>query len=149
MINFDVQGAPTGTPHTHLDRAYFGGSDQLRQTVVQMGMGFDSGAPDFPDSDHLDGTDFRDGEPITDRARSYLGQHERVLAEHGTDDAAGIPGHKLYSADGWHVTASECAQALAAYQRAILTGVPHPAAFAADVIPFLRTAAAFEGFRSH
>lgn len=148
-IHFDVQGAPTGTPHTHVDRAYFGGSDQLRQTLVEMGMGFDSPVPEFPDSDHLDRTDFRDGEPITDRAWRYEIQRADVLADHGAGSAAGIPGHKLYSADNWHVTACECAQALAAYHQAIHTGLPHPAAFGADVIPFLRTAAAFDGFRVH
>jgi hypothetical protein len=151
-IDMDVQGAPLGGEHVHLRRGYFADTDQLRRALVALGMAFDTPVPEFPDSDHLDRTDFRDDEPVTDRARRYHQQRERVLADHDTgaqDYQPGIPTHKLSSADGWHVTDKECTEALAAYAAARRAGATHPAAFGADVIPFLRTAAAFAGFRVH
>ena len=145
-----VQGAPDTEQDTYLRRGFFGGIAQLRMELVRLGMGFGSPMPEFPENDFLDRTDFRDGEPISERAKRYMQALEQTLAEHGTGDdeyVPGIPTHKLSSNDGWHVTDKECAEALAAYEAAMQAGIPHPAAFADDVIPFLRAAANYQGFR--
>jgi len=151
-IDLDVQDAPLGEEHVHLRRGYVAGTEALRRALVELGMAFDTLVPQFPDSSHLDRTDFRDDQPVTDRARRYLQQREQVLTDHGTgtgDYQPGIASHKLYSADGWHVTDTECTQALAAWEAATRAGARASAALGADVIPFLRTAAAFGGFRVH
>lgn len=156
IVDFDacmyVQGARDFEPDTHLLRGLFGGVTELRITLVQLGIGFDSLMPEFPDNDFLDRSDFHDGEPVTERAKLYTQALERTLTEHDADAAEylpGIPTHKLASNDGWHVTDKECAEALAAYEMAIQAGAEHPAAFDDDVIPFLRTAANHQGFRVH
>jgi hypothetical protein len=151
-IEMDVQGASHSAAQVHLRRGYFAQTHRLCSALVALGMAFDSLVPQFPDSDHLDSTDFRDDRPVTDRSRRYLQERARVLADHGTDMEEylpGIPTHKLASADGWHVTDKECGQALAAYEAALLDGTAHPADFGEDLIPFLRAAAAAEGFLVH
>jgi hypothetical protein len=147
-----VQGAPDSEHHSYLRRGVFAGTVELRVMLIQLGMGFDSPMPEFPENDFLDRTDFRDDEPLSERAKLYMQALERTLADHGTGDAEyvpGIPTHKLASSDAWLVTAQECAEALAAYDKAMQAGIPHPETFADDVIPFLRCAANYEGFRVH
>jgi len=147
-----VQAAPGVEQATRIERGFTLGTTRLCQAMVGLGMAYPSPVPEFPDSDHLDRGDFRDQQPVTDRARAYLQALERTRVDHGSHGAArlpGIPVHKLASGDGWHVTAEECGEAVAAYEFATTTGTPHPDAFADDVLPFLRTAARHDGFRVH
>lgn len=147
-----VQDAPDYELATRIERGFTLGTTRLCQAMVELGMAHPSPVPDFPDSDHLDRRDFVDEQPATDRARTYMQALAAVQAEHGTRGAArlpGIPAHKLTSGDGWHVTADECAEALGAYELATTAGAAHPAAFADDVVPFLRTATRYGGFRVH
>lgn len=145
-----VQEAPDFEETTFLERGFTLGTTRLCQAMVGLGMAHPSAVPEFPDSDHLGRDDFRDEQPITDRARAYMQALARTQVDHGTHGAVrqpGIPTHKLTSGDGWHVTADECTEALAAYELATTAGAPHPNAFAADVVPFLRRAARYDGFR--
>ncbi|RAS59497.1 hypothetical protein C8D87_114109 [Lentzea atacamensis] len=142
-----VQGVPDFELNVHIERGVALETTALCNALVELGMAFPSPVPEFPDGDHLDRSDFRDEQPITSRAREYLQALELVRADHGDTGMPGIPTHKLASGDGWHVPAHECAQALAAYDLARAAGAEHPAAFADDFIPFLRTAARYQGFR--
>ncbi|GAA2822470.1 hypothetical protein [Saccharopolyspora taberi] len=146
-----VQGAPADEEHTYLRRNIWG-MGPTRQALVDLGMAFLSEMPAFPDDSHLSRkTDFNeDGEPVTEQAKRFVEAIERTLADHGAGDAeylGGIPLHKFGSNDGWHVTDKECTEALAAYDTSIQHGDKHPEAFDDDVIPFLKTAARYEGFR--
>lgn len=147
-----VQGATADTRNAYLRRGYFSHIGELREKLVRLGMAYSSPLPDFPDNDHLDRTDFRGDQPVSERAQRYVQVLERTLAEHGTgplvdDYVPGIPLHKLSSADGWHVTAAECTEALTTYSGASRAGVAHTAAFDPDVLLFLRTVADHGGFR--
>ncbi|ASR39978.1 hypothetical protein BAY61_32375 (plasmid) [Prauserella marina] len=144
-----VQGAPEEEESTYLRRSIWGMGPTV-EALVSLGMAFWSDVPDFPESDHLSGDDFNDGDPVTERAKVYVQAVERTLADHGVGDAdhiGGIPAHKFSSNDGWHVTDKECLEALNAYEVSIQAGDSHPEALHDDVIPFLRTAAKYEGFR--
>lgn len=147
-----VQNAPDYETATRIERGFTHGTTSLCQAMIDLAMAHPSPVPDFPASDHLDRRDFDGEQPATARARAYMQALAEVQADHGTRGTArlpGIPTHKLASGDGWHVTADECAEALAAYELATTSGAAHPAAFADDVIPFLRTAARHGGFRVH
>ncbi|WP_370973926.1 hypothetical protein [Amycolatopsis sp. cg9] len=147
-----VPSAPDFETTTRIERGFAHGTTSLCQAMAELDMAHPSPVPDFPASDHLDRHDFDGEQPVTDRARAYMQALTQVQADHGTHGAArlpGIPWHKLASGDGWHVTGDECAEALAAYEIALAAGADHPAAFADDVIPFLRTAARYGGFRVH
>ena len=91
----------------------------LVEDAVALGMAFPSRPPPFSGVDHL---------------RAHEG------------DTPGIPAHKLRSNNGWHVTREECVQALATYDEAVAGGAAHPESFREDLVPFLRTAAAHDGF---
>ncbi|WNV83134.1 hypothetical protein [Umezawaea sp. Da 62-37] len=147
-----VQANPGVEQTATLRRGFTLGTTRLCQAMVALGMAHPTPVPQFPYSDHLDRDDFRDDQPVTDRAHAYLRALEQTRTDHGSRGHArlpGIPVHKLASGDGWHVTAQECREALAAYQLATTTGTPHPAALGDDVLPFLRTAARHNGFRTH
>ncbi|MGW4527817.1 hypothetical protein [Amycolatopsis sp. NPDC004378] len=147
-----VQNAPDFEETTRIERGFTLGTTRLCQAMIALDMAHPSPVPDFPASDHLDRHDFDGEQPATDRARTYMQALADIQADHGTRGAArlpGIPSHKLTSGDGWHVTPDECAEALIAYELATIAGAPHPAAFADDVVPFLRTAACHGGFRVH
>ncbi|SDP96383.1 hypothetical protein SAMN04487905_12020 [Actinopolyspora xinjiangensis] len=147
-MGFDmvVQGAPRQHSHRYLRRGVFG-MLVTAQEMVRLGMAFTSDMPTFPESGHLSEEEFTNqGEPVTEQARTYLAQLDETLSAHG-GDGAGIPLHKFGSNDGWHVTAVECADAVAAYDRARTAGTPHPNELEGDVVPFLRTAAQCDGFR--
>lgn len=145
-----VQGASSDEVHTDLHRA-MGRMGRVCQALLDLGMAFPSQMPDFPDGDHLSGKDFDDeGQPVTEQATQFVDAIQRTLADHGAGEAdylGGIPLHKFGSNDGWHVTAKECSEALAAYNTSLHHGDQHPEAFDDDVIPFLRTAARHDGFR--
>ncbi|WP_258904066.1 hypothetical protein [Actinokineospora sp. UTMC 2448] len=87
----------------------------------------------------------RHGHPVTEAACQYWRRWKHLLADHAVDQAPGIPGHKLATNDGWHVTRTECAQALRAYTAA----GRHPEVFGRALVPFLRVAARHDGFRVH
>jgi hypothetical protein len=145
-----VQGAPEDEEGTYLGRNIWGMAPTV-EALVRLGMAFWSDMPDFPESDHLTRDDYDDdGAPASERAKVYMQAVERTLADHGAGDAeyiGGIPAHKFSSNDGWHVTDKECVEALNAYEVSIQAGDAHPEALHDDVIPFLRTAAKYEGFR--
>lgn len=138
---------PDFEPNVHIERGFALDTTQLCEALVKLGMAFPSPVPALPDGDHLDRGDFRDGQPLTDRARDHWQALELAWVDHGDAEMSGIPTHKLASGDDWHVTARECSQALAVYDLALTAGVEHPAAFADDFVPFLRTAARHQGFR--
>jgi hypothetical protein len=144
-----VQDAPDFESPVSIERGFALETTELIEALVELGMAFPSPTPDLPDGDHLDRSDFRDEQPITDRARDHLQALEVARIDHGGTDQPGIPTHKLASGDHWHVTAGECAQALAAYELTVAVpgGAEHPASFAGDFIPFLRAAARCGGFR--
>lgn len=142
-----VEGTSEFEQSVHIERDFGRGTSELCQAMVDLGMAFVSEVPEFPDSEHLDHTDFLDGQPITDLARAYVDELERVRAEHQPTFLPGIPSHKLTSGDGWLVTPAECSEALASYEFAMSAGAAHPRAFATDVVPFLRAAAQLGGFR--
>lgn len=147
-----VPNAPDQEAATRIERGFSLGTTRLCQAMIELGMAHPSAVPEFPDDDHLDRGDFRDEEPVTYRARAYMQALELTRVDHGThgdERLPGIPVHKLASGDDWHVTAQECDEALAAYESATIAGTPHPDAFADDVVPFLRTAARYGGFRVH
>ena len=139
------------TGHTRtIERSHVTDTARLCAAMTSLGMVHPTPFPDFPDSDPLTGDDFRDEQPITDRSHAFLRALRAVRIDHGShgdDRVPGIPGHKLASCDDWHVTAPECAEALRAYDAARTAGTPHSAELADDVVPFLREAAAFRGFR--
>ncbi|GAA2678889.1 MULTISPECIES: hypothetical protein [Actinosynnema] len=147
-----VQDAPDAGRNTRIERGFGLDTTHLCRAMLDLGMAHASPVPQFPDGDHLDRSDFRDGEAVTYRARAYVQALELVRVDHGShgdDWLPGIPVHKLASGDDWHVTAQECTEALAAYESATGSGALHPAAFADDLVPFLRTAARHGGFRVH
>ncbi|UUV32113.1 hypothetical protein NQK81_01310 [Amycolatopsis roodepoortensis] len=147
-----VQNAPADEDTTRIERGFTLGTARLCEAMVALGMAHPSPVPDFPDSDHLAAADFDGEQPVTDRARDYLRALAALQVDHGTHGANrrwGIPTHKVSSGDGWYVTADECNEALSAYENARVVGAPHPDAFADDVVPFLRKAARFGGFRVH
>ncbi|GAB3289145.1 hypothetical protein [Parasphingorhabdus pacifica] len=145
-----IQGAPADEEHTYLRRNIWGMGPTC-QAMANLGMAFVSRMSEFPDGSHLSSEDFNsDGEPITEQAKLYVQVLERMLAEHSSGDAEyidGIPLHKFSTNDGWHVTDKECTEALAAYDVSIQDGEQHSEEFGDDVIPLLRTAAKYEGFR--
>lgn len=145
-----VHGAPADEKDTYLSRSMLG-MGPVRQALANVGMAVASTMPEIPDDSHLSQEDFSDdGEPATENATLFVQALMRMLADHGAGDAAylgGIPLHKLGSNDGWHVTDTEVTAALAAYDTFIQAGQPHPEEFDDDVIPFLRTAARYQGFR--
>lgn len=147
-----VQDAPDHAAMVQIERGFSLDTTRLCQAMVELGMAHPSPVPEFPASDHLDRGDFDGEQPVTDRAHAYLRALAELQADHGTGGPArlaGIPTHKLSSGDGWYVTVGECSEALAAYEVATTAGATHPDAFGDDVVPFLRTAARYGGFRVH
>ena len=86
------------------------------------------------------------GRPLGDRAADYEAALERILSDHGHTDLPGIPLHKLRTNLGWHVTATECADAIRAFED---QDRPPPPVFGPRLLSFLRSARAIDGFEVH
>ncbi|MFI6029466.1 hypothetical protein [Amycolatopsis magusensis] len=137
-----IPGTPQQLPRSFEDMG------KVRAALVQFGMAFESPAPEFPESDHLTGADYCPaGLPRSLAAVLYERARLHALTEHGDFDDPAIPSHKLASADGWRVTAGECAAAVTAFDAARMLGLARPAALDDEVVAFLRAAAALEGCR--
>lgn len=157
-MGYDMYVRPI--PHGSRPADYYNSDQYLRRNIfgmhptveamVELGMAFWSEHgpfPEYPGYEHFDAED----EPVTDEGREYAARVAKLLSWHGDDpQAQGIPSHKFTSNDGWHVTKQECEQALAAYDAAMAAGHVHPERwFRDDLIPFLRHAAAADGFEVH
>jgi hypothetical protein len=121
---------------------------RIVHAMAELGMVVDGGPPPrFPLWAVYGVSDFDSvGRPLGGRAQDYEAALERILSWHGHTDADGIPVHKLSSNLGWHVTADECAGALRGFQRC---GQQPPSVFGAELVAFLRAAAAYDGFEVH
>ncbi|HEX5117996.1 MAG TPA: hypothetical protein VFW65_22670 [Pseudonocardiaceae bacterium] len=116
--------------------------------MTTLGMVVDAGPPPkFPMWAVYGVSDFDSaGRPLGGRAGDYEAALARILSHHGRTDRPGIPLHKLRTSLGWHVTAAECAAAVATFDA--WPGEP-PAALGARLVPFLRAASARDGFEVH
>ncbi|HEY1573641.1 MAG TPA: hypothetical protein VGG05_20030 [Pseudonocardiaceae bacterium] len=116
--------------------------------MTTLGMVVDTGPPPkFPMWAVYGVSDFDSaGRPLGGRAEDYEAALARILSHHGRTDVPGIPLHKLRTSLGWHVTAAECAAAVAKFDA--WPGEP-PAAFGSQLVPFLRAAGAGDGFEVH
>lgn len=134
--------------HSYLRRNIFG-MGPVRDDMERLGMGFWAEKyveqPAFPRHDSYGVTYNDEDEVVGDRAKEYEKDLADHLSWHGPE-IPGIPLHKFCSNDGWHVTREECRAALHLYEEALKSGEPHPESFMDDVIPFLREAAATDGF---
>lgn len=125
---------------------------RLLKAMSGIGMSCDSGAPPrFPLWTVYGVTGFDSlGAPEGARADRYQSELSSILSWHGDPELTGIPQHKLIPPQvGWHVTATECEQALAAYHGHIDAGGSHPWIFGTSFIPFLTVAAEHDGFEVH
>jgi hypothetical protein len=119
--------------------------------MARLGMVVDTGPPPkFPLWAVYGVSDFDAvGRPVGGRAGEYETALRRILSSHGRSSEPGIPLHKLRTNLGWHVTADECRAAVRRYDRWRGLDQPSPAAFGEDLMPFLRAAAARDGFEVH
>lgn len=118
--------------------------------MTTLGMVADTGPPPkFPLWAVFGVSDFDSaGRPLGGRAKDYEATLDRILSWHGHIDEPGIPLHKVQTNLGWHVTAPECAAALAALERWRETEASPPV-FGERLVPFLRAAVLIDGFEVH
>lgn len=123
---------------------------KLAAAMLNWQMAVDAGpAPKFPLWAVYGVSDFDSaGRPVGERASDYETALARILSGHGRTDRPGIPVHKLSTNLGWHVTAAECAAALRSFNEGVAAG-RDAAVFGKKLIPFLRAAAAEDGFEVH
>jgi hypothetical protein len=88
------------------------------------------------------------GRPVGGQATDYETALARILGGHGQTDQEGIPTHKLSTNLGWHVTADECTAALRHFNAGVAAG-RDATVFGKKLLPFLRAAAAGDGFEVH
>jgi hypothetical protein len=121
---------------------------RLIAALRSLGMAVDTGPPPrFPLWALYGVSDFDSaGRPLGERAADYEAALARILRHHGHTDEPGIPIHKLRTNLGWHVTAAECRAAVDAFQA---RQQDEPAVFGGRLLPFLRKAAAGDGFEVH
>ncbi|HEX3649602.1 MAG TPA: hypothetical protein VHV49_14345 [Pseudonocardiaceae bacterium] len=117
-------------------------------SMAALGMVVDSGpAPKFPLWAVYGVSDFDSvGRPLGRRAGDYEAALAAILSHHGSTPEPGIPLHKLRTGLGWHVTSAECAAAVARFDA---RPDDQPGPLATRVVPFLRAAAAGDGFEVH
>lgn len=124
----------------------------VRLVVLMLSweMAVDAGpAPKFPLWAVYGVSDFDSaGRPVGERATDYETALARILSGHGRTDREGIPVHKLSTNLGWHVTAAECAAAIRCFNAGVAAG-QDATVFGKKLIPFLRAAAAGDGFEVH
>jgi hypothetical protein len=123
---------------------------KLVAAMLNWQLAVDAGpAPKFPLWAVYGVSDFDSaGRPVGGRALDYETALARILSGHGRTDLPGIPVHKLSTNLGWHVTAGECAAALSCFDAGVAAG-QDATVFGKKLIPFLRAAAARDGFEVH
>ena len=123
---------------------------KLVAAMLNWQMAVDAGpAPKFPLWAVYGVSDFDSaGRPVGERASDYETALARILSGHGRTDLPGIPVHKLSTNLGWHVTAAECTAALSCFDAEVADG-RDATVFGKKLIPFLRAAAAGDGFEVH
>lgn len=177
-----AQDAVTETSNAmrRADKSYFrlniGGMGVYREAMTTLGMVFwDYSMPTWPEApEQLDDREYDEvygledallsGEssfaPVKPHVLAYAEQRVAHLAWRPADQH-GIPGHKLGSNDGWHVTPQDITEALEAYRRhdgdrvrsllkrAGVAGEDGDISYWLEWIGFLEYAREHGGFRTH
>lgn len=120
------------------------GGCRLADLLIGAGMAYwphgEAKMPDMP-MFYDDDQDPLTGDSVVPEHRAVEWSYLRAT----WDERPGIAAHKLCRTnDGWWVTRAECESALKLWERA---GEPPVVDRLGDVLPFLRAAAEYEGFR--
>lgn len=100
-------------------RSNIWGMGPLREALDKLNLGYWPDGRDIPDPPSEG--DFPNEQAFQDAIREWLSAHPSAT---GSEEAVGIPLHKLSSNDGWLLTSDECTEVVTLYKVLESAGTP-------------------------